>query len=192
MGASAPSVSTLSDVIRRVEALFSLIGDGTPILVGSKHRDNLGPGAPPCIVFVPDEEGEMGPPLKLNAGYIASWSHGCGVFVIGVEPGDDEGRFEPAYEIAARVVAALKACDPGHVEVGVARPKDESPLKAGLPGAVVRLSFVYRRNIPQNKAIERAAKELVAVSPPDPDRPQGSTGNTFTMTTTATPTESRS
>lgn len=192
MGVQNMPVSTLSDVIRRVELLFSKLGDGTPILVGSKHLDNLGPSSAPRIVFVPDESGELGGALKVNSGYIASWSHGCGVVVQGVEPGDDEGRFEPAYMLAGRVVAALKALDPAHVEVGGARPKDESPLRAGSPGAVVRFSFVYRRNIPQDQAVLRAARELIAVSPVDPDRPQGSTGNSFDLALTATPTASRS
>jgi hypothetical protein len=31
----------------------------------------------------------------------------------------------------------------------------------------------------------RAARALTAISPPDPDRPQGDTGNSFSVTTPA-------
>jgi len=149
------------------------------------------PGAAPRVVFLPDENGEYGPPLKLNAGYVASWRHECGVVVLGVDPGDAEGRFEPAYALADRLVTAIKALDPAHLKIGVARPKDASALKSGGPGRAVRLSFAYERNIAQDAAILAAAKQLTAISPPDPARPQGSTGNTFTLDATVTPTAER-
>lgn len=191
MGLQTPNVSTLADVFRLVSKLFSLAGDGTPLFFGSKHLDNLGPGAAPRIVFVPDEEGTLAGPLKINAGYVASWTHGCTVHVLGAEPGDDEGRFEPAYALAARVVTAIKALDPAHLVVAPGRPKDVSALKVGAPGSAISFTFTYATNIAQDAAILAAAKQLTAVSPPDADRPQGDTGNTFTLTTTATPTAAR-
>ncbi len=191
MGSQAPSVSTLSDVFRLIEQVYSLAGDGTPLLVGSEHLDNLGPGSAPRIVFLPDEDGQYDAALKFNAGYVASWKHECGVVVLGVDPGDAEGRFEPAYALADRLVAALKALDPAHLKIGAARPKDASALKAQGPGRAVRFSFVYERNIPVDRPILRAAKQLTAISPPDPARPQGSTGNTFTLDATVTPTAER-
>ena len=184
MGLGVPSVSTLADVIRRVQQLFSLAGDGTPILVGSKHLDNLGPGAAPRIVFVPDEEGTLGGPLKVNMGYVASWTHGCAVHVLGVEPGDDEGRFEPAVALASRVVTALKTLDPAHLVLAPGRPKDASALKVGAPGSVIAFSFSYQTNIAQDAAILAAAKQLVPVSPPDPARPEGDNGNGYTLSAT--------
>ena len=191
MGLQTPNVSTLADVFRLVSKLFSLAGDGTPLFFGLKFLDNLGPGSAPRIVFVPDEEGSLAGPLKISAGYVASWTHGCTVHVLGVEPGDDEGRFEPAYALAARVVTAIKALDPAHLVVAPGRPKDVSPLKVGAPGSAISFSFSYQTNIAQDAAILAAAKQLTAISPPDPDRPQGDTGNTFTLDTTATPTAAR-
>lgn len=191
MGVQAAQVSTLADAVRLVQRLFSEAGDGTPIFVGAQHLDNLGPGFAPRIVFVPDEEGELGPPLKLNAGYVASWTHSAAVTVLGVEPGDDEGRFEPAYLIASRVIEAVKALDPAHLTVGPGRPRDVSALKAGGPGAAVRFTLTYARNIPKTAAIWRAAATLTAVSPPDVDRPEGSTGLEFDVSATAAPTAAR-
>lgn len=191
MGLQTPNVSTLADVFRLVSKLFSLAGDGTPLFFGSKHLDNLGPGAAPRIVFVPDEEGSLAGPLKLNAGYVASWTHGCTVHVLGADPGDEEGRLEPAYALAARVVTAIKALDPAHLKVAPGRPRDASPLKTGAPGAVISFSFSYETNIAQDAAILAAAKQLTPISPPDPARPQGDTGTTFTLDATVTPTAAR-
>lgn len=191
MGLQTPKISTLSDVFRLIERVYSLAGDGTPLFVGAEHLDNLGPGAAPRVVFLPDEEGQYGGALKFNGGWIASWTHGCGVVALGADAGDAEGRFEPAYALADRVVATLKALDPAHLKIGAARPKDASALKSGGPGRAVRFSFVYERNIAQDAAILAAAKQITSVSPPDADRPQGDTGNTFTLSTTATPTAAR-
>lgn len=179
-------VSTLSDVIRLVQAIFGYLGDGTPIMVGAAYLEEPGPGAPPRVVFVPDSEGKLGPTTKINAGYVASWTHGCRVHVRGVEPGDDPGRFEPVYLLAARVIDVLKACDPAHVIVGPGNPKDASPLAVDAPsGAEVVFTFAYVRNIAADPAVLRAARQITSVSPPDPDRPQGSTGKNFDVGTTA-------
>lgn len=191
MGLGVPPVSTLADVFRLVSRLFSIAGDGTPLFFGKKHLDNLGPGSAPRIVFVPDEEGTLGGPLKLNAGYVASWTHGCTVHVLGVEPGDEEGRFEPAYALAARVVTAIKALDPAHLVVAPGRPKDVSPLKVGAPGSAIAFTFTFATNIAQDAAILAASKQLTPISPPDPDRPEGDTGLSFTLSTTVTPPAAR-
>lgn len=175
-------VSNLADVFRLVEVVFGLLKDGTPIMVGKQYRDEPGPGGPLRVVFVPDEFGEFGPALKVSAGYCASWSHGCTVAVRGAEPGDDPRRLEPAYMLAARVADVVKQLDPGHITLAPGGPKDTSPLPVeGPSGSEISFTFTYTTNIATDPAVTKAIARIQSVSPPDPDRPGGDTGNTFAV-----------
>lgn len=174
--------STLADVFRLVEVVFGLLKDGTPLMFGAQYRDEPGPGSALRVVFIPDDSGRFGPAQKVSAGYSASWSHGCTVAVRGVEPGDDPRRFEPAYLLAARVADILKQLDPGHVVLAPGNPRDTSPLAVeGPSGAEITFSFTYTTNIPTDPAVTKTIARIQSVSPPDPDRPGGDTGNTFTV-----------
>lgn len=186
MPAAAPLVSTLADVLRLVERVFSLLGDGTPILIGKRYLEEPGPGSAPRVVFVPADGGKLGTPTKLNMGYVASWSHGCAVHVRGVEPGDDAGRFEPTYALAGRVIDVLRNLDPGHIEIAASTPRDTSPTSVTSPtGAEIAFTFTYVTNIAHEPAVRRAIAQLTSVSPPTPDQPGGSTGKDYTITTSA-------
>lgn len=184
----APNVSTLTDLLRLTERVFSLLGDGTPILIGAQYEHETGPGSAPRVLFIADDTGALGPPTKLNAGYLASWSHGCRVRVRGAEAGDDAGRLEAAVRLAGRVMGVLKALDPGHVVLAPGGPKDSSPLRVdGAPGAEISFAFVYTTNIATEPEILRAVGQLTSISPPNPDQPGGSTGKTFVVGTTTPP-----
>lgn len=181
MPSAAMPVSTLADVIRLFQAVYSHMGDGTPIMVGEQYLREPGPGSPPRIVFVPEEgDGKFGPPLKLNSGYVASRSWTCDVCVRAAE-GDDAGRFEPAYLMAARALTVIKNLDPGNIAVYPGQIRDDSPLAVGgAAGAGERFYFTYASNIAQDPAVIRAvASAIASVSPPNPDKPGGDTGNTF-------------
>lgn len=185
---SAPQpVSSLGDVLRRVQRLFSELGDGTPILIGKQHMAEPGPGSPPRIVFVPDETGRLGKASQANAGYLATWRRGCTVNVRGAESGEEAGTLDAADQLVARVVQVLKALDPSHLAIEGEGASENSPLPVEAYGAGITFSFAYVANIPIDPATMRAARQLTAISPSDPDRPEGDTGKTFTVTTPSDP-----
>lgn len=182
MPSQAMPVSTIADVIRLVQHVFSILGDGTPIMVGAQYLRETGPGSAPRVVFVPEETGKFDAALKLNSGYVASWTHVCLVHVRGAEPGDDPGRFEPAHQLAARVVTILKNLDPGHIVLAPGNPRDDSPLPVDGPGADIVFQFSYQTNIAQDPAVLRAIRTAItSVSPPNPDQPQGNSGQSITV-----------
>lgn len=186
MPSVAQPVSTMSDVLRLVQQVFSLMGDGTPIMIGSQYLNETGPGSAPRIVFVPEDRGTFEAVLKMNAGYTASWRHVCKVAVRGAEPGDDPGRFEPAYRLAARVCDVLKGLSPGNIVLAPGGPRDTSPLAVPGPGADIAFAFAFSTNIATDPAVMRALRLIQSVSPPNPDKPGGDTGQTIDVTATAT------
>jgi hypothetical protein len=188
MPAAAAQVSTLADVLRLAQAVFSLMGDGTPLLVGEQYLTETGPGSAPRVVFVPDKDGKFAPALKINAGYIASWSHGCRVHVLGSDPGDDPGRFEPVYVLAARVTAVLKNLSPARIVLAPGNPKDDSPLGVGATAGIA-FSFTFQADLAQEPEVLRAIAQITSSSPPNPDKPGGDTGKTFSVS--AAPTAER-
>lgn len=183
--AGQAQVSTLDDVLQRVRDVFQIMGDGTPIMIGTQYEREPGPGAPPRVVFIPDEQGKLGAVEKVSAGYIAQWLHGCRVRVLAAESGDDGSRAEAAKRLAFRVIAVLKALDPGHIVLAPGNPKDTSALAVDGPGVDITFTFTYVAHIPQEPAVLNAVKQLASVSPPDPDRPQGSTGKQIVVSMSA-------
>lgn len=178
-------VSTLDDVLQRVRDVFQLMGDGTPIMIGAQYEREPGPSAPPRVAFIPDEQGRLGGVEKVSAGYIAKWLHGCRVRVLAAESGDDGSRATAAKRLAFRVIAVLKALDPGHIVLAPGNPRDTSALPVDGPGVDITFTFTYEAHIPQEQAVLRAVKQLERVSPPDPDRPQGDTGKQIVLSVSA-------
>lgn len=176
-------VSTIGDLFRLVGAAFNALGDGTPLLIGRKYLAEFGAGSAPRVLFVPEEQGRLGRPTRLNAGELASYTHGCQVYVRGAESGDDAGRFDAVYALADRVINALKWCDPAHVVLEPGNPRDASPLPDDAYGADVVFSFVFIRPIAIEREIHRLPVE--ALSPMDPDRPRGDSGKTFVLSAPA-------
>jgi hypothetical protein len=183
MPSQAAEVSTLADVIRLFQRVYSQLGDGTPIMVGKAFLAEPGPGSPPRIVFVPEDgNGKFGPPLKMGPSYIASRTWTCDVAVRGAE-GDEAGRFEPTWAMAARALTVLKNLDPGHITVYPGKVRDDSPLAVGgAGGAGERFYFTYASNIAQDPAVLAAIKACItSISPPNPDQPGGSNGKEYTV-----------
>lgn len=177
--------SRLSDVLREVQAIFSVIGDATPIMVGRQYVAGRGIGSAPRVVFVPHAKGSWGPVNEINSGHVAGIKSGCNVYVRGVESGDDLGRMDAAEDLAARVLSALRAAAPGRIEGGDF--EDDSPTDADAYGADIALTFSYARGVPVDTAIRAAARQRAispGVSPPDPDRPNGSTSKNLSQSVT--------
>lgn len=185
MPTQAPPVSTLADVLRQVAAALNGAGDGVTVMIGKKFLEEFGAGAPPRVLFVEEPRaGKMGPPRKLNCGYIASYTHVCAAYVRAAETGDEFSRLENAHTLQNRICAALKKADPANVIFAPGNPRDDSPLSVEAYGADIAFDFSYRRDIPQDYEILKAP--VTAISPPNPDQPGGDTGYEFATDPTVT------
>lgn len=178
-------VSTLSDVLETAELALRTTGDGTVWQVGKQYLAQEA-GSPPRVVFVPDEQGPgLGPPIQINAGLIAALTHKCLVYCQASDPGDDTQQAAPLYALVARVTNALRASAPGRVAFGGLGAGDRSLLPVPAYGRSMAFSFVYTADIAEDREIRAAvAKAFVARAPLDPDRPEGDTGQTATLTVT--------
>jgi hypothetical protein len=188
-----PPPSTLSDVLRYVVALYTQAGlvrtvpadpsTGIEILIGERYKKSE--GAPPRLFFQYDDRGEMGPVLELTGRDVASWTHGCWVYAWGAESATDLDRYDSAIALAMQVRAALHiaaAARGGAVEVVRAARSSLNTF-----GEDYSFRFQYTWSIPRDNALELAALALAATSqsPTDPDRPNGSTGQTFSVNVVA-------
>lgn len=183
MGVQKMPVSTLGDLLRIVTAGLNGMADGLEILVGKKYLTEFGVGSPPRVLFVPEPQGKLSGPTKLNSGYLASYTHGCTAYIRGAEDGSDIGRFDSAYAICDRIINLLKWADPGHVVLGPGNPKDNSPTNVDAYGAEIVFSFQFTRPVAEDPAVFKSP--VTPISPPNPDKPQGDTGKTFLFSTSA-------
>lgn len=179
------ATSRLSDVMREVQAVFSVIGDATPVMIGKQYLER-GIGAGPRVVFAPHPAGKWGAVNELNSGHVGGIASSCNVYIRGAETGDDATRFDAAEILAERVMTALRwAGAGGRIEGG--EFSDDSPVSVDAYGADIALSFTYYRGAPIDTAVRDAyRKGLITpgASPPDRDRPNGGNGNTYQQTVT--------
>lgn len=136
--------SNLGDVLAHVRDLFRAAGNATPIMVGKKYLSDFGIGKPPRVLFVPDVDGAMGPPIE--HGNPASDTHGCDVYVRAAETGDDIQRFRAAFALKGHVVDAVKRAASGRIEWR-GKSGDDSPLVVDAHGADLTFGFAYQRDL---------------------------------------------
>jgi hypothetical protein len=134
--------SNLADVIRQVRDAFNESGDATPIMVGKRYIEWRGIGRAPKVLFV-QTPGKLGPPIE--CGNAASITHGCTVYVHGSEDGDDIGRFDAAYQLGDKVIAAIRRAATGRLEFGAYN--DVSPADVDGLGAMLSIAFTYQRDV---------------------------------------------
>lgn len=180
---------TLDDVLDRVVLLFTTAGltrdansnpGGVAFLRGERHLNEH--GAPPVVVFVPSEDGgELGGPLQVGARQVASITETVKCYVWGPETLDDKARLVAARTLAMQLLNAFKASAPGRLTGGrLERGIDTHVLTFGEE---YRLTISYVWGVPEDEAIWAAARSTApspAASPPNPDKPNGDTGATFT------------
>lgn len=184
MGVLQTEVSRLSDFLRLCVDLLGQAGDGTAFLIGKKYlTDSIGQS--PRVVFVPNVRGRLGPPTKLNANYICSWTHGCKVYVRATDgaSGDEAGQFEAAEALADRVLNFIKETNPGRISFVPGNPADDSPFPDHALGADIVFEFTYTRPVARDIGITRPGMNAQPI--PDPDRPHGGNGATYIPNLTA-------
>lgn len=180
-------VTTLSDVLVAVRALLIAVGDvradsnlgGVELLFGERYLKQE--GSPPRIVFV-REDGDIGPVLAVGARQVNSITETVRCYVWGAETSDDVDRQRAAEALAHRLLNAFKATAPGRL-AGKVRLRN-SDTNVVTYGEELVLDLAYSYGVPYDDAIWDAAYAAApdpALSPPDPDRPQGDTGDTFTV-----------
>jgi hypothetical protein len=179
-------VSRLGDLLRRFVELYSQLGDGTTIQVGRHYLSEFGAGSPPRILFVPSTDGSLGEAPRLNANYITGFSDGCTCYVRAVEGVDDVARLDTVDEMVDRVVNVLKAIAGARVKIVGARPVDDSQLDVpNAAGADKFFTFRFERGIARQPSVWRRDLQT-PISPPNPDQPQGDSGEIFTVAISAT------
>lgn len=175
--------STLADVIGQVADAFGEMGNATPIQVGKAYLESFGLGAPPKVLFVPDQRGSIGPARELGAA--ARITHGCDVYVRGEESGDDIERFRAAYTLAGIVISCISVA--GGVFGGPF--EDASPTDVDAHGAELRFSFTYARDVWHSAARWALDPATADTSGAVPAPPPGEIGEIGEITVTVTPTE---
>lgn len=181
--AAAPS--TLADVIAQVVEAFDAMGDATPIMVGKQYLEQFGAGSPPRVVFVPETDGRMGPPIEM--GDAASCTHGCQVFVRAAESGDDLERFKNAYELQGEIVSCIAVAGSGRIEWG--NHGDGSPVDVDTHGAELTFGFKYRRAIRHSARRWALPAPAADTSARQPLLPPGEAGTLDSFEIDVTPTE---
>jgi hypothetical protein len=176
-----PPRTTLTELLRAIGVAFRIAGDATPIMVGKQYLADFGMGTGPRILFVPDPKGEAGAVLEIGSREVASRTIACAVYVRGAEDGTDEGRYEAAYQLSARVLNALAGLAPGRVMRGKA-PQSADPVAVDAYGADDSWGFRYSFAVFVDQPVYQAAATAApSLSPPDPDRLNGGSGLVFTQ-----------
>jgi hypothetical protein len=146
-----------------VAALFSAVGDITPVMTGKSYRgDDKGAismvGTGPRVLFIPHTKGTLGGPFRLNE-FAGTLTCGCDVHVRAPESGTDEERFDAAEELLGRVLNCLR-CAPS--EVATVTVQDDSPTDVDAFGADLVATFTYARGVDFDDAIWEAARALAS------------------------------
>lgn len=185
-----PNPSTLDDLIQAMHTRLAALGrirvepgDGKiEWLVGERYEGAN--GCPPRIWVYTGEDGSLGAPDRAGAGYVAGVTERCTFYLWGDETTADMDRQRAAKLLGMSVINLLRALAPGRIKgMRFTRPVKTDILTYGEE---LRLAVEYAWNVPRDAAIWNVA--VSPISPPDPDRPQGSTGKTVEVDTTVEPT----
>lgn len=179
--------STLDDVIRCIEDIFSGIGDATPIQYGKEYLATFGTGTPPKILFVDDAKGSLTDPPEGSGGmrFEAGIAIGCNVYVRAAEGGGDLGRRDAVNTLTARVISAIGRAARGRWQ---GRDfADDSPSGVDAYGADRAFSFIYTYGVQSDPAVWALPANPIAPSPPNISAPPGSPPGSPVIVTTVTP-----
>lgn len=182
-------VTTLSDVLIAVRDLFIAVGDvsatptnpptGIEMLFGERYLKQR--GSAQRIVFVRGD-GNLGGPLEIGAREVGSIGETVECYVWGVETADDINRHRAAEAIAHRLMNAFECCAPGRHTSKIRRRNAGTNVLTFGEELVLEVEYTYA--VPVDDDIWDAAYAAApspALSPPDPDRPNGDTGDIFTV-----------
>lgn len=186
-GSNLADVSTLDDVVVYVVALFAQI-DATrfaqdptsqPVDIKLGDLSNMNEGAPPRIRIVIGEGGKLGPVLEVSAGQVAGVTERATCYIWGDGTVADADENRAAKALGVRLINCLKMAAVGRL-VG-AQLTRANTTKVAKFGEEYTLLVEYAWGVPRDPMVDAAARALgaMSVSPPDPDRPHGSTGAVF-------------
>lgn len=156
-------------------------GDGvgwTPfIYIGERYLKQH--GAHPRIVVVPGA-GEIGAPANKGGGDVAKDVEEIRAYLWAGEASDDLARYAAIEAMKDRWINILRKVMPGRAEIRTVNPSLISNVVTfGEDRLVVTR---YERQVPRDAVIWNVP--ITAVSPPDPLRPNGDTGDTYEVNIT--------
>lgn len=176
--------STLDAVLAQVRDAFSAMADATTIMVGKQYLEQT-IGAPPRVLFVPEQKGQLGPPLEL--GDAASIVHSCDVYIRAADTDDDLDRFAAAYALMKRVMGCLAVAATGRIVWGSF--DDESPTDAPAYGCDLAFSFTYTSAVRHDELRWRLDPATADSATWASAIPPGQPGTVDTVTAVAVPAE---
>lgn len=156
-------------------------GDGvgwTPFLyIGERYLEQH--GAPPRIVVVPGA-GEIGAPANKGGGDVAKDIEEIRAYLWAGEAADDLARYAAIEDMKDRWINVLRKIMPGRAEIRTVNPSLVSNIVTF--GEDRQIVTRYERQVPRDAAIWKVP--ITAISPPDPLRPNGGTGDEIVVAIT--------
>ncbi len=170
-----PPRSTVADAMAAIVARYLAVGDPTTFLIGERFLGSE--GAPGRIILVRGDGKAVGGPGKINDGNVDRLAQSFTAYVWAAEDTDDIVRYAALDAMLDRLVNACRATIPGRCEIGTFNPSITPSLVSF--GEDMQVVITYSRGVPRDGAI--FAVPATPVSPPDPMRPNGDLGTTFTL-----------
>ena len=184
MGTAPQSRLTL--VFLRVQQLFALSGNATPLQFGKQYLPQNGPGVPPKYVVIQEPSGgrgEYAPPTML--GNDGSQIHAIDVFAFAKPTGSDIDWLEPAYAMMDLMVSALKRAGGWVKPVG--RCEDVSTSQGTQWDCAIVGHFTYQREIVKNSAIWSVPGNIPVNAPQPANPPPGIPATSIELDVTIAP-----
>jgi hypothetical protein len=151
---------------------------GIEILIGERYLRQH--GAPPRLVLVRGS-GDAGGALRIGDGNVGSWGQSFTAFIWGAETLDDALRYDAQDALSDQIVNTIRAIIPGRANITSINPLVTTNVITY--GEELQLRVTYTRSVPRD-AVIWAVEVTPVSSPPDPMRPQGDTGDTFSLDAT--------
>lgn len=180
---------TLSDVITNVIALLVGVGEADyPHVDGSGkvgiyigERFLRQEGAPPRIVFVrADAESNGG--ISVGDREVGGITEAVDCYIWGAEGATDQDRVRDAETRWHRLLNAFKACAPGRLKARRRARLRQTNIETYGEEFVWTISYSYA--VPYDQVVWNYAYANApspAQSPPNPDKPDGDTGDVFNV-----------
>lgn len=176
--------STVADLAICVRDILAAINEPCRVFFGKRYVTQE--DAPRRVVFVPDARGRWSRDYTIGGagkGYVGGTALGCWVYIWGkpADNGDDFESTRDADALLALVINAIGRAAPGVVDgdqLGDAgQPEDDAY------GFAYKLRFVLNQGVQRDARIS-SLKNTPAdpVSPPDPQRPPGTSSATDVAT----------
>ncbi len=174
-----PPRSTVANAMRAIVDVYAAVSDPTVFLIGERHLGEE--GAPGRIIMVRGD-GNVSGSGRVGDGNVARAGHTLTAYLWAAEDVDDLARYDAIDDMEDRFINAVLARVPGRESI--------STLSAATtPGIVsfgesLQITVTLSRGVPRDAAIWAAP--ITPQPTPDPMRPNGDSGLSFSVNPDAT------